>query len=323
MDKPYLLPVWDTQNGLMTQTEALTDCKKICRFFNVLAYFRLSLQQAHCSIFVHDQAATVVKASYAKAARCVYASPMTAPSTVYLFGTCLIDLFYPKAGMASLQLLEQAGVKVIFPPEQSCCGQPAYNSGFRDEALRVARAQLGCFPDDFPILVPSASCAGMMKHQWPVLFVGEADAARATAVAARVVELSEFLLTRLDYQPQDLGEPIKIAVHQSCSAQREMGVAQHTDALLRRLRNVQLVEHAYNTECCGFGGTFAVKQAAISGAMAEDKARHLRDSGAARVISQDCGCLMNISGVLEKHQAALACQHIAEFLLERTHGSGE
>ena len=242
---------------------------------------------------------------------------------IYFFGTCLIDLLYPKAGLAGMKLIQREGVRVVFPQNQTCCGQPAFNSGYRDEALKVARAQLACFTKDYPIVVPSGSCAGMIKHHWPELFAGEADEALANAISNRTYELTEFLVDVLDLELQDLGEPTKISIHTSCSARREMGVADRIETLVSQLSNVEVLEQAHKTECCGFGGTFSIKQADISGAMVEAKCNALHETGANRVISQDCGCLMNISGKLEKQQRDLPTQHIAEFLLERTGGASK
>jgi L-lactate dehydrogenase complex protein LldE len=245
------------------------------------------------------------------------------PSTVYFFGTCLIDLLYPKAGLAGMQLIRREGVRVLYPDGQSCCGQPAFNSGYRDQALAVARAQLACFPNHYPIVVPSGSCAGMLKHHWPELFAGQPEQAQAEAVAKRTYELTEFLVDILKLELQDLGEPSKIAIHTSCSARREMQVADRIDSLVAQLHNVEVLEQAHKTECCGFGGTFSIKQADISGAMVQAKCDALHASGAERVIGQDCGCLMNIGGALEKQQRDLPTQHIAEFLLERTGGAAK
>jgi len=247
---------------------------------------------------------------------------LSRPDTIYFFGTCLIDLIYPEAGIAGMQLLRRSGVRVIYPDAQTCCGQPAFNSGYRREALAVARAQLACFPDHYPVIVPSASCAGMIKHHWPELFAGQPDEALACDIAERTYELTEFLVDVLDLQLQDRGEPTTIAIHTSCSARREMGVADRIDTLLARLENVEVLEPAHATECCGFGGTFSLKQPDISGAMAIAKSNALQATGACRVISQDCGCLINLSGTLEKQGQDLPTQHIAEFLLERTDGEG-
>jgi L-lactate dehydrogenase complex protein LldE len=252
---------------------------------------------------------------------------MPAPRAVYCFGTCLIDLLYPRAGLAAMQLLRQAGVRVVFPQGQTCCGQPAYNSGYRDAARRVARAQLDAFPEDLPVVVPSASCAGMLAVHYPTLFAGTPDQARAEALAGRVVELTDFLLRVIDWRPVDRGPPLRVALHSSCSARREMGVAEATRELLGRLAGVETVEPDHAHECCGFGGTFSIKQPEISAAMAADKAAAVRATGAEVLVSQDCGCLMNIGGTLA-HRAGEGgappgprVLHVAELLWERT-GAG-
>ena len=218
-----------------------------------------------------------------------------------------------------MRLLQREGLRVIFPPDQTCCGQPAYNSGYREEARRVASAQLELFPQPYPIVVPSGSCAGMMKHHYPELFADTPWEAQARYVADRVWELTGFLTQALEIRLEDLGDPIQVALHTSCSARREMGVADATESLLNQLKQVELVEQDHKKECCGFGGTFAVKQPEISAAMVEDKTDSLRKTGAELVTSQDCGCLMNIGGAFEKQgQGAPRTCHIAELLWERT-----
>ena len=251
---------------------------------------------------------------------------MNKPAEIYFFGTCLVDMLYPKAGLAGMQLIREAGVRVIFPQNQTCCGQPAFNSGYREEALTVARQLLSCFPRDIPVVVPSGSCGGMIKHHWPELFEGQPDEAQACAVAERTIELTDFLVNVLDLKLTDLGEPTKVAIHTSCSARREMKVADHIESLVAQLDKVEVLTQDRKPECCGFGGTFAVKQSDISGAMVTDKTNSIRETGAEQVISQDCGCLMNIGGAFEKQQAnnqvnAITTKHIAEFLWERTHAS--
>jgi len=244
--------------------------------------------------------------------------PSPVPESVYFFGTCLMDLLYPEAGIAGMELLRRAGIRVIFPEKQSCCGQPAYNSGYRDEARTVAAAQIACFPDPLPVVVPSGSCAGMIRHHYAKLFEGHPLQARAEALAARVYELTEFLVDVLQFRPADLGSPIKVAVHSSCSARRELGVADRIETLVDALGQVTRVEHDRKAECCGFGGTFAVKQPEISAAMVTDKCGELHASGAELVVSQDCGCLMNIGGAFDRRDDAVPTLHIAEFLWERT-----
>ena len=242
------------------------------------------------------------------------------PQKVYYFGTCLVDMIYPEAGMAGIKLLQQEGLKVIFPPGQTCCGQPAYNSGFPDEARAVARKQIEMFPEDYPIVVPSGSCAGMMRHHYPKLFDGDPDSERIRNFSKNIFELSEFLVRVLDIKLQDRGDPIKVTWHSSCHALREMRITEDSKSLIRQLKNVDLIELQKETDCCGFGGTFAVKQPGISAAMVKDKTEDIRQTGAARLITGDCGCLMNISGAMQHENIQIGGQHLAEFILERIHG---
>lgn len=242
----------------------------------------------------------------------------TRPQTVYLFGTCIVDLFFPTAGISAIKLLEREGIRVRYPQEQSCCGQPAYSSGYLAEARTVAAAQIAVFPGDEPIVVLSGSCAGMMKHHYPSLFAGLPQQAEAQAFANRIYEFTEFLSKVLHIELQDLGEPVEIALHTSCAARREMGVRETSLDLLNQLQKVELKLHDHESECCGFGGTFSVRHPHISAAMVEDKTSALKACGAQQVVSADCACLLNINGALEKQGASLRGQHIADFLWQRT-----
>lgn len=242
------------------------------------------------------------------------------PQAVYFFGTCVVDLFYPQAGLAGIMLLRAAGLDVIFPQGQSCCGQPAYNSGFLDEARAVAWAQVKLFAKDYPVVLPSGSCAGMMKKHYPALFRGRPEQAEVEDFAARVYELTQFLVDVVDVKLEDLGPPVKVTWHPSCHAMREMGVGEQPKTLLRQLANVDLVELARERECCGFGGTFSVREPEISAAMVTDKIDAVSQSGADVVLSGDCGCLMNIGGALDRAGRPTRPRHIAEFLWERSHG---
>lgn len=243
------------------------------------------------------------------------------PGKAYVFGTCLVDMIYPEAGLAAIELIEREGVGVIFPQGQTCCGQPAYNAGFPAEAREVARQQIHLFKQDYPIVVPSGSCAGMMKHHYPDLFAGDPDQEIARRFASRVFELNEFLVHVLHVKLKDRGRPVKATWHSSCHAMREMGVIDDAKTLIGQLRNVDLVTLEKEEECCGFGGTFAVKQPAISAAMVQDKIADIRQSGASVVLSGDCGCLMNIEGALSCRQIPVKGQHLAEFIRERINGS--
>ncbi|WP_254276456.1 (Fe-S)-binding protein [Halomonas sp. 3H] len=240
------------------------------------------------------------------------------PEKVYFFGTCLIDLFYPEAGMDAIRLLEREGVEVLFPEDQTCCGQPAYTSGYHDEARAVAAAQLGLFPEPWPIVVPSGSCGGMMRKHYPQLFAGTDLEAQANDVAGRIHELTEFLVHVCHLQLEDRGEPEKVAMHTSCSARREMGLAETGPALLGQLGRVELVEQERAAECCGFGGTFSVRHPEISGAMVDDKTKAIEAAGAARFVTSDCGCMMNIGGRFEQQKKAVKGEHIASYLWRRT-----
>lgn len=247
------------------------------------------------------------------------------PPKVYFFSTCVVELMAPRAGLDAIGLIRSAGIEVVFPRAQSCCGQPAYTSGFGDEARRVAEAQLGLFPEHWPIVVPSGSCAGMMVHHWPRLFEGDEQlSARARDISARVVEWSHFARDTLGLAEPEAGAAgpaVKVALHTSCSARREMGCHLPGAALLRVLPGVELVEQVRAAECCGFGGTFSARHPAISGAMVNDKLDSLRDSGAEVVVSGDCGCLLNLHHAADRRRAAGEALprfvHLASFLSER------
>jgi len=241
------------------------------------------------------------------------------PEKVYYFGTCLMDTIYPEAGLAGLKLIQHEGVQVIFPREQSCCGQPAYNSGFPKEARKVALTQVRLFTENYPIVVPSGSCAAMMKHHYPLLFAGDANLELIQQFSKRIVELSEFLVRTLKIKMEDRGQPIKVTWHSSCHALREMHIIEYSKSLIRQLQNVELIELQNEHECCGFGGTFAIKQPNISGAMVSDKVADAQQTGAERLLAGDCGCLMNISGAMDYQKVPVRSQHLAEFIWERTH----
>lgn len=253
-------------------------------------------------------------------------STRPAPRDVYFFATCVVDQFFPDAGLDAITLLEREGLRVHFPENQTCCGQPAYTSGFHEQARQVARAQLDLFPEPWPVVVPSGSCAGMMKHHYPDLFAGDpALHAKACDLSGRIYEFTEFLVKVLGVRLTDSGAPATVVLHTSCSARREMGVHVTGRALLDQLGQVTVAQQAHEAECCGFGGTFSVKHPEISGAMVKDKVDALKATGAQRVVSADCGCLMNILGHAawrDKQEGratpTLPGEHIATFLLKRT-----
>ena len=245
------------------------------------------------------------------------------PEAVYFYGTCLSDLFYSQSGLAAVEMLEQEGVRVIYPPDQTCCGQPPFNSGYREEARQVARNQMALFPKDIPVVVPSGSCGGMMAVHYPELFA-EAPAPEKTQAeqfAARVFEWSDFMANVLKASLVDQGPAVKVAYHPSCHLQREMNVRDAPLNLLGQLAQVEMVTLERADECCGFGGTFSVKQEAISGAMVGDKQASIVASGAEILVSMDSGCLMNIGGALSKAGHNLRVMPLPLFLKERVNGS--
>ena len=240
------------------------------------------------------------------------------PASVYFYGTCVVDLFFPEAGLAGIELLEREGVRVVYPQGQTCCAQPAFNCGYHDEARAVARAQMALFPKDIPVVVPSGSCAGMMKHHYPDLFEGTPDHAAAVAFAARVHELTQFLVDVLDVRLKDRGEKTTVTWHASCHGLREMGLGDEPKALLAQLANVAVAPLSRERECCGFGGTFSVRYPDISSAMVTDKVADAVATGASTILSADAACLLNIGGALEAKNAGVRPRHLADFLWERT-----
>jgi L-lactate dehydrogenase complex protein LldE len=250
------------------------------------------------------------------------------PENVYLFATCLVDQFAPEAGLDTIRLLEREGIAVHFPEQQTCCGQPAHTSGYPDEARAVARLQLGLFPNPWPVVVPSGSCAAMLRHEYPKLFADDPSLlAQARELSERVFELTEFLVHVAGFSQPDRGAATTVALHTSCHARREMGSHETSAALLAGLQQVSVVEQARIEECCGFGGTFSIRFPDISEAIVTDKVESLRATGAGRVVSADCGCLFNILGraarldeIAVSSAPTLEGEHIASFLWRRTAG---
>ena len=231
--------------------------------------------------------------------------------SVGLFVTCLVDLMRPAVGFAAVKLLEDAGCTVVVPAAQTCCGQPAYTSGHEEEARKVAQSQMALFPEPWPVVVLSGSCGGMMHHHYRRLFPESPEVAD---FCDRVFELTEFLARVCRVRWHGVGEA-SIVMHTSCSARREMQVHTTARSLLGQLDGVTLHEQAYESECCGFGGTFSVRHPHISQAMVEDKTRHLLATGADTLVSADWGCLLNIKGSLAYQGRILPATHLASFLL--------
>lgn len=236
---------------------------------------------------------------------------------VQLFHTCLVNELDPDVGMAVVRVLERSGAVVQVPLSQTCCGQPAYNAGFQDDARRIARHTLELLDaTDGPIVIPSGSCADMLVHQYPELFAHEPGTLeRARRVAARCREFSQYLA---DAAPGGLGGRLEatVAFHPSCHLLRGLGVRDQPKALLACVDGLRQAVVHEQEECCGFGGLFSVKNAGISGGMLDRKIAALEACGADRVVSCDLGCLLHIGGGLHRRGSTLRTQHLAQLLDE-------
>ena len=240
-------------------------------------------------------------------------------SAVYVFGTCLIDTLFPQAGLCAMRLLRRAGLQVIYPQGQTCCGQPAYNSGDRATAIALARKVLAEFEGFDYVVAPSGSCGGMVRAHYPELFRDDpATLKRIEALASRTYELTDFLVNvlKLDSVPGDFKGTV--TYHDSCSGLRELNVKAQPRALLAKLPGVRLTEMNEAETCCGFGGTFSLKFGEVSTQLADNKCGNACATGADAIVGGDLGCLLNIEGRLRR-RGDLKTQvlHIAEVLAGR------
>ena len=239
--------------------------------------------------------------------------------TVGLFVTCLVDLFRPTVGFAAVKLIEDAGCRVEVPTAQTCCGQPAYNSGDRGDARLIAQQVIAAFePYDY-VVAPSGSCAGMLKVHYPALFADDGDwSDRARALAGKVFEIVSFLVDVRGVERVDAAFAGTVTYHDSCSGLRELGIRDQPRRLLKSMTGLKLTELGDTATCCGFGGTFCVKYPDISNAIVEKKTAAIAASGAATVLAGDLGCLMNIAGKLKRQGIPVATRHVAEVLAGMT-----
>ena len=234
-----------------------------------------------------------------------------------LFVTCFNDTLFPATGIAVVRLLERLGVEVAFPEDQTCCGQMHLNSGYADEALPLVRRFVRVFGDAEVIVCPSASCVGMVRDQYPKLAADSGDPGLERAVievAPRVLELTELLVDRLGVIDVGASFAERVTYHPTCHGLRGLRLGDRPLALLRAVRGIDLVELPDAVECCGFGGTFAVKNADVSAAMLEDKLRHVIATGASVCTAGDNSCLMHIGGGLRRIGAPVRTMHLAEIL---------
>ncbi len=245
------------------------------------------------------------------------------PRRVALFVTCMVDMIYPEVGMATAELLEKQGIDVLFPTEQTCCGQPAFNAGFRDEARTLALRYLNIFEPLVlsgqveAIVCPSGSCNTMVSHFYEALFEAPelaAQRARAQALAEVTFELSEFLVDVLKVKDVGAHFPGKVTYHACCHLLRELNIDDQPRTLLENVAGAEFIAHTDADACCGFGGLFSIKNADISTAMGQRKTRNLAESGADVVALCDVSCMMHINGLLSRQAQRCRAVHLAEVL---------
>lgn len=236
---------------------------------------------------------------------------------VAIFPTCLGDAMFPRAPIATVRLLERLGVEVVFPTAQTCCGQMHFNTGYADDGLDLAATLVDAFADVDHVVGPSGSCVGSIRHQSAPIARrrGRADlAAGIDDLAERTLELSEFLVDVLQVVDVGASFPHTVTYHPTCHSTRMLGVGDRPQRLLEAVRGLRLRPLADADQCCGFGGTFALKNADVSSAMGADKARHVRNTGAEVLVAADASCLVHIGGILSRQQAGVRVLHLAEVL---------
>jgi L-lactate dehydrogenase complex protein LldE len=234
---------------------------------------------------------------------------------VSLFVTCIVDQVFPQVGIAITQVLERLGYQVDFPKAQTCCGQPAFNSGYTEEARKIARHFLDVFRDSETIIVPSGSCTSMISHHFADIFENDPQLlAEARALEPRVFEFSRFLLEVAGVE--DVGARFDgvVTYHDSCHALRELRIKAGPRNLLSKVRGLTLAEMSTAEECCGFGGTFSIKFPEVSGAMARTKIDSIQQTGASTIVSIDSSCLMQLQGVIDRAGLPIRTLHLAEVL---------
>ena len=236
-----------------------------------------------------------------------------------LFVTCLVDLFRPSVGFAAVKLLEDAGCEVHVPVSQTCCGQPAYNSGDKADTREIAEQVIAAFEGFDHVVAPSGSCAGMLKKHYPTLFKGDAKwEARARAFSEKVHELVSFLTDVMGVEKVEAQIDAIATYHDSCSGLRELKIQQQPRKLLESVKGLKLREMNGPDVCCGFGGTFAVKYSEISNSIVSEKAQNITAAEPDILLAGDLGCLMNMAGKLKRQGSAIQVRHVAEVLAGMT-----
>jgi L-lactate dehydrogenase complex protein LldE len=235
---------------------------------------------------------------------------------IALFVPCYVDQVVPEVAIATVHLLERLGHDVIYPAEQTCCGQPAFNTGYWPEATELAQRQTRLFLDTGAdaVVCPSGSCAAMQKVFYPTLLAGSELESAAQTLAEKTFDLAQFLVGKLGLADVGARFPGSAVLHKSCHALRELGSRSDARVLLDHVRDLRMLELPDDEECCGFGGTFAVKYADVSTAMGEVKVQNIVDSGADWVVSGDSSCLLHLGGIIEKRRLRPRTIHLAQVL---------
>jgi L-lactate dehydrogenase complex protein LldE len=236
---------------------------------------------------------------------------------VQLFSTCLVDTFFPETGEATVRLLRHFGVEVAYPKGQTCCGKPTDSGGYNSESRKAAEHFIKLFEGSDPIIIPSGSCASMVKNHYPELFKDDGRMReKAETIAGRTYELSQFLVHVLRVHEAGLTGKGRITYHASCQLTRELEVREEPLLLLRSLQGLEFVPLPYADRCCGFGGIFMAKLPELSIALAEEKAETILSTGADTVTGCDHGCLMNIRDALRRRGSSVNVKHLAAVLAE-------
>ena len=237
---------------------------------------------------------------------------------VALFVTCLGDQFFPQVGESVVNVLRRLDVEVTFNPAQTCCGQPAFNTGYRDETRAVASKVLNLFDDADYVVCPSGSCTSMVRVFYPELFAADPDRLRKChQLRNRFFEFSEFLVNVLKVEDVGASFPHRVTYHDSCHLLRELGVEEQPRKLLRKVRGIDFVEMEGCKVCCGFGGTFSVKFPEVSVAMGQDKLQLATQTDAEYLVANDSGCLMHLAGMIHRQALPLKTMHLAEVLAQK------
>lgn len=236
---------------------------------------------------------------------------------VYFFATCLGGIAYSGTCLNAIKLLQKEGIEVIFKKDQTCCGQPSLNSGYYEDTKKVALHNIALFSEPYPVIVPSGSCAGAMKVDYLELFADDGNYAKVKEFCSRVWELSDFLVKELKVKYEDTKDKVKVTWHSNCHALRTAKSIESSKSLIRQFKNVELIELEREEECCGFGGTFAIKEPEISNAMVQEKIADIKAQNVDYLIAADAGCLLNISGAMKKNNVNIKPMHLYDFIAER------